>query len=250
MPASAALPAPDSPYWVFYEEVAAAQLAEWLPQEPVRVLDLSGGVSGRNRFVEQTLRAGHEVLHVVPAKRELELTDPSLGERLQTVAADSRRLDWLADDSIGAVLAESRALSFCLATEMTLTDIARVLRPGGRLLLCVDSLLLGLSTLADQGRWAELTDVPLADVVLVPNDDGSITRCFWPEEVESLLREAALTVDWVRPRSVLSSSAVERALANDPSALSPLVAAEISLARERAGESIGIHLVAAARLAS
>lgn len=250
VPATAAFPPPDSRYWAFYEEVAAAQLAAWLPTEPTRVLDLSGGVSGQSRFVEQTLQAGHQVLHVVPGKRELDLTDPALADRLVTVAADTRRLTWLADASVGAVLAESRALSFCLATETTLADIARVLAPGGRLLLCVDSLLLGLSTLAEQGRWAELADVPDADVVLVPNDDGTITRCFWPEEIEALLTEAGLDVDWVRPRSVLSPTAVERALAGDSAALRPLVTAEISLAAERAGGSIGIHLVATARRAA
>ena len=233
--------------WPTRPRCLAAKARRWLPSEPTLVLDLSGR-TGRSRLVEQTLRAGHQVLHVVPDKSELELVDPSLGNRVMTVAADSRRLGWLADNSVGAVLAESQALSFCLAAEMTLADIARVLRPGGRLLLCVDSLLLGLSTLADRGRWAELADVPDADVMLVPGDDGSITRCFWPEEVDSLLREAGLLVDWVRPRSVLSPSAVERALASDAAALKPMVSAEVSLARDRAGESIGIHLVAAARL--
>jgi hypothetical protein len=53
-----------------------------------------------------------------------------------------------------------------------------VLRPGGRLLLAVDSLAVGLARLAEQGRWAQLADVPSADGVLVPDDDGSLTRCF------------------------------------------------------------------------
>ena len=114
--------------------------------------------------------------------------------------------------SVDAVLAESSALSLCLAAEVVVDDLLRVLRPGGRLLLVVESLLLGLARLADQGRWAELADVPSADVVLVPTDTGGITRCFWPEELTELLGAAGFTVDWVRPRSVLSPSTVERAL--------------------------------------
>ncbi len=43
------VPADGSPYWI-YEEVAAAQLAAWIPDEPQRVLDLSGG---RTRFAAQ-----------------------------------------------------------------------------------------------------------------------------------------------------------------------------------------------------
>ena len=108
------------------------------------------------------------------------------------VAADTRSLEWLADESVDLVLAESRALSLCLATEVTAEHLRRVLRPGGRLMLVVESLLLGLARLAEQGRWAELADAPSADVVLVPQDDGTITRCFWPEELQALLTEAGL----------------------------------------------------------
>ncbi len=48
-----------------------------------------------------------------------------------------------ADASVDLVLAESQALSLCLATEVTVEQLVRVLRPGGRLLLVVDSLVLG-----------------------------------------------------------------------------------------------------------
>ncbi len=92
--------------------------------------------------------------------------------------------------SFDAVIAEGGALSDCLAAEDTLHDIARVLRPGGRLLASADSLVLGLAGLAEQHRWPELADAPAADVVLVPDPDARLTRftrCFSPEE----LRRAA-----------------------------------------------------------
>jgi len=166
---------------------------------------------------------------------------------LRNVVGDARSLDWFAPASFDAVLAEGRALSFCLATESTLEEIHRLLRPGGQLLLCVDSLLLGLARLAEQHRWAELSDVPRADVVLVPAEDGTITRCFWPEELKAVLTSAGLEVDWVRPRTVLSVEAVKRALAADMASFPTLVRTEVELAAEREGESIGIHLIASAR---
>ncbi|MCU1674293.1 MAG: Methyltransferase type 11 [Frankiales bacterium] len=229
-------PADDSPYWLFYEEVAAAQLAAWAPEAPARVLDLSGG---RARFAQQLGAAGHDVLHVNGDVRSAGVTP---------LTADARSLRWLRDGSVDAVLAEARALSFCLAAEVTVEDLLRVLKPGGRLLLVVESLLLGLARLADQGRWAELADVPSADVVLVPTPSGAITRCFWPEELQGLLTEVGFEVEWVRPRSVLSPSTVERALAEGrEEALRALVKSELALAQEREGESTGIHLVASAR---
>ncbi|KLL11740.1 MULTISPECIES: class I SAM-dependent methyltransferase [Protofrankia] len=265
----------DDPYWAFYEDVAATQLASWLPMPRIRVLDVSGP---RTRFARQMVTAGHDVVRVVPAPDRLgargvgrradgharfggaslrlgEAGGPAtvrLGDitgpgRLVQVAGDPRSLDWFAPESFDAVLAEGRALSFCLATETTLEEIHRMLRPGGRLLLCVDSLLLGLARLAEQHRWAELSDVPRADVVLVPAEDGSITRCFWPEELRALLTSAGLDVDWIRPRTVLSAEAVTRAVASDVSCFPTLVRTEVDLSAEREGESIGIHLVASAR---
>lgn len=238
-PPPAAGPPGSATYQRFYAEVAAAQLAEWLPQSACRVLDLSGG---GGRFGAVAARAGHEVLHVL----EPGAAPPPLLDGMTVVAAEPTALAWLRSSSVDAVLAEGRALSRCLATEHTLEDVARVLRPGGRLLLCVDSLLAGMARLADQHRWAELADLPLADVVLVPSPDGTITRCFWPEELRELLAEAGFSVEWVRPRTVLSSDAVERALSADPTQLGPLVRAETALAHEREGDAHGVHLVASA----
>ncbi|CAJ64637.1 MULTISPECIES: class I SAM-dependent methyltransferase [Frankia] len=232
----------DDPYWAFYEEVASAQLREWLPAQPARVLDVSGP---RARFARQMVTAGHQVVRVVA---QAESADPAVGPgALLPVVGDARSLDWFSPASFDAVLAEARALSFCLATETTLDEIHSMLRPGGRLLLCVDSLLLGLARLAEQHRWAELSDVPRADVVLVPAEDGTITRCFWPEELRALLTSAGFVVDWIRPRTVLSAEAVKRAVAEDVSCFPTLVRTEVELSAEREGESIGIHLIASAR---
>lgn len=240
-PLGTPVPPPDSPYWLFYDEVAARQVAQWLPAEPARVLDVSGG----RRFAGQAAAAGHEVVHVLtepPAER------PAREGRLLPVLAETRSLDWLQDSCVDLVLAESRALSMCLATEVTTEQLVRVLRPGGRLLLVVDSLLLGLARLAEQGRWAELADAPAADVVLVPDDEGVLTRCFWPEELRTLLSEAGLEVEWVRPRTVLTPATVERALSTGgAAALKKLVQTEVGLAAERQGDATGLHLVASAR---
>ena len=239
-PLGTPVPPPDSPYWLFYDEVAAAQVAQWLPAEPHRVLDVSGG----RRFASQAAAAGHSVVHVLS-----EASEPAApAGRLLPVVADTRSLDWLQAESVDLVLAESRALSMCLATEVTLEQLVRVLRPGGRLLLVVESLLLGLARLAEQGRWAELADAPSADVVLVPGEDGTLTRCFWPEELRSLLTDAGLEVEWVRSRTVLTPATVERALSSGgAAALRTLVRTELALAAEREGDSAGLHLAASAR---
>jgi SAM-dependent methyltransferase len=180
--------------------------------------------------------------------------------RLVRLVADSGNLSFLADGSVDGVIADDGALSRHLMAEDVAAEIARVLRPGGQLLASVDSLVLGMSILAEQHHWAELTDLPQAEVVLVPWPDGRITRCFGPDQLVDLLTEAGLEVSWIRPRTVLSPSMVDHVLRKDPSAIMRLVRAELAAGAAEAGpagpghgggdggnESFGIHLLASAR---
>lgn len=245
LPASVS-PAPGSPYWRFYDVVAARQLAEWLPERPGRLLDVSGGSAPPAPLLD----AGHRVVRGCldrPLPAEGRARAGTRAEGLVDVRADCRSLGWVRDASVEAVLAESRALSRCLAAEVTAVELARVLRPGGRLLLVVDSLHAGLARLAEQQLWAELADVPRADVVLVPGGTpDAITRCFAPDELAGLLAAAGLDVEWVRPRTVLGPGAVERAL-REGAAVGHLADAEMRLARGRDRDGDGLHLVASAR---
>jgi SAM-dependent methyltransferase len=266
-------------YWRFQRAVVAAQLQAWLPPRGRILVDISGPQSS---VASQAAAAGYAVLQVmprlpaaperpavewaagpgmrrVPAARGVPRRRVSTG-RLVRVVADSANLAFLADGSVDGVIADDGALSRHLMAEDVAAEIARVLRPGGQLLACVDSLVLGMSILAEQHHWAELTDLPQAEVVLVPWPDGRITRCFGPEQLVDLLTEAGLEVSWIRPRTVLSPSMVDHVLRRDPSAIMRLVRAELAAGAEDAGpagaghgtgqggnESFGIYLLAAAR---
>jgi hypothetical protein len=254
-------------YWQFHEEVTRAQLRAWLPTGRHTLVDVSGP---RGPGAELAAEAGHTVLRVIdgaPPGRGLE--DPSLDGRssdsraaspnsrgeldgsprrdrhgqIIRLVADSSRLQFLNDGCADAVIAEDRALSVHLAAEMMVAEIARVLRPAGRVLACVDSLVLGMAVLADQHHWAHLVDVPHAEVVLVPWPDGSITRCYGPDQARELFSGAGLTVKWIRPRTVFSESMVTHCLQREPDSLPKLVRAELAAA---ADESLGAQLVISA----
>jgi SAM-dependent methyltransferase len=163
---------------------------------------------------------------------------------VQTVTADPGNLQFLADGSVDGVIADDRALSRYIAAEYLAAEIARVLRPGGRLLASVDSLVLGMAVLAEQHHWAELTDLPSAEVLLIPWQDGTFTRCYGAQHLRDLCAEAGLKPGVIKPRTVLSPSMVARVLRHDPSAMGRLVKAELTA---DADESFGIQLVITAR---
>jgi SAM-dependent methyltransferase len=157
-----------------------------------------------------------------------------------TVMADGTGLRFLADGCADAVIAEERTLSRRLVAEDLVAEIARVLRPGGRVLACVDSLTFGMALLAEQHRWPHLVDVLNADVVLIPWPDGTITRCYGAEQLRELFTGSGLEVSWIRPRTVFSPRTVSYLLARDPSSFGELVNAEL---RARSDDSVGSQLI-------
>ena len=270
--AASAITAPDNGqlpvYWQFHEAVTRAQLTGWLPTGRHLLVDVSGP---RAPAAELAAQAGHTVLRVIeppggqgglggraappkggpggwvpPEKRaggSGEVVPPGKDGRIVPVIADSTRLTFLGDGCADGVIADDRALSVHLAAEAMIAEIARVLRPAGRVIACVDSLVLGMAVLADQHHWAHLVDLPHAEVVLVPWPDGTITRCYGPDQARELFTGAGLRVNWIRPRTVFSESMVTHWLRRDPGGLPKLVRAELAA---RPDESYGAQLVISA----
>jgi len=262
--AATAITAPDTDhlpaYWQFHDAVAQAQLLAWLPRGRHMIVDVSGP---RSPGGELAAMAGHHVLRVIEAptasqrgadaawteerrrsdegRKRLKGAPEASGTTL--LIGDSSRLSFLPDECADDVLAEDRALSTHLGAEAMIAEIARVLRPAGRVLACVDSLVLGMAVLADQNHWAHLVDLPHAEVVLVPWPDGSITRCYGPDQARELFTGAGLRVNWIRSRTVLSESVVTHWLRRDPGGLPRLVRAELAA---RSDESLGAQLVISA----
>jgi SAM-dependent methyltransferase len=243
--AATAITAPDTDhlpaYWQFHDAVARAQLMAWLPRRPHMIVDVSGA---RSPTAELAAAAGHTVLRVLDAgPGRLAPSGAAAHGGISRLIADSSRLPFLPDGCADDVLAEDRALSTHLAAEAMISEIARILRPDGRVLACVDSLVLGMAVLADQHHWAHLVDLPNAEVVLVPWPDGTITRCYGPDQARELFSGAGLTVNWIRPRTVFSESMVTHVLRRDPARLAKLVRAELAAGSD---ESLGAQLVISA----
>lgn len=229
-----------SEYQRFHHTVAKAQLSAWLPNGQRFLLDISGPGS---RSAELAADAGHTVLRVIDAGVTPPAADRKESRRLRVIAADGCGLDFLTAGCADGVIAEDGTLSRRLAAEALVADIARVLRPGGEVLACVDSLNLGMAVLAQQNHWPHLVDLLHADVVLVPWPDGTITRCYGAEQLRELFTGNGFEVHWIRPRTMLSPSTVSYLLARDPGSFGRLVQAEL---RARCDDSVGGQLVVSA----
>src|SRR5580693_920929 len=242
--AASAITAPDTDqlpaYWQFHEAVTRAQLTEWLPTGRHLLVDVSGP---RAPGAELAAKAGHTVVRVLDGARRGRPPEPVGPGRIIPVIADSSRLTFLRDGCADGVIADDRALSVHLVAEAMIAEIARVLRPGGRVLACVDSLVLGMAVLADQNHWAHLVDLPHAEVVLVPWPDGRITRCYGPDQARELFSGAGLTVRSIRPRTMLGESVVNLVLRRAPRSLPSLVRAELAA---KSDESMGTQLLISA----
>jgi len=232
-------------YSRFHSAVSRAQLLQWLDDlgTDLALVDVSGPGA---RAAEVAACAGHAVLRVVqPGITVAPVGSNGIAGRLRTVAADASGLEFLPDACADGVIAEDRTLSRQLAAEALVGEIARVLRPGGSVFACVDSLTLGMAVLAEQHHWPHLVDLPNADVVLVPWPDGTITRCYGAEQLRELFTGSGLEVSWIRPRTVFSPRTVSYLLARDPSSFGRLVSAELTA---RADDSVGAHLIVSAML--
>lgn len=227
-------------YARFRAAVAQAQVTHWLTGLGTAARSVLVDISGPGtNAAELAAACGHAVLRVVPPKTARKRRDG-----IPMVTGDLPGLEFLADGSADGVIAEDGTLSVNLAAETLVTEIARVLRPGGKVLACVDNLTLGMAALAQQSRWPHLVDLPRADVVLVPWPDGTITRCYGAEQLRELFTAAGFDVGWVRPRTVFAPRAVSYLLARDPNGFSRLLSAEL---RARSDDSVGDHLIVSAK---
>jgi hypothetical protein len=246
---------PHALYRRFNDAVAQAQLTSWLGYAGRRLIDISGPASPAAALAAA---AGHKVLHVADPSdvdrgppgghnARCDASDSGCvraeGPGYPTVAADGTGLEFLADGCAAGVIAEDGTLSRRLAAETLVSEIRRVLRPGGRVLASVDSLTQGMAVLAEQHHWPHLVDLPHADVVLIPWPDGSITRCYGTEQLRELFASGGFEVNWIRPRTILSPSTVSYLLARDPGSFRRLVQVELATS---ADDSVGSQLVISA----
>jgi len=131
----------DTPYWRFYREVSWRHLKKFLPtRRPAWALDLG---CGPGWFGIRLLKAGFHVTFLDISKAMLDQARErveKLGrpEAAEFVKADMQDLAELEEGRYAFATAQGDTLGFCPHPRSALSGLARVMAPGGRVVLSVD----------------------------------------------------------------------------------------------------------------
>ena len=246
----------DTPYWRFYRDLSWRHLKPFIPERrPAWAADLGCGTGW---FGTRLLKAGCHVLFLDPSGRMLEQSREAVGREgsrgLQTRFVQSG-MEAMAEVESGLLdfaTAQGDPLSFCESPARALAELARVVKPGGAVVLSVDSRIAGVRSL--QGERTPDAALELLESGRTRwrgerSEERFGMKMFDPGELAALLRRAGF-----EPFSTIAKTCLvqrgNEAWLEDPEQMRKLIAAEEKIHGEPAWFGLASHLQVAARRAS
>ncbi len=190
----------DTPYWRFYREVSWRHLKKFLPsRRPAWALDLG---CGPGWFGLRLLKAGFHVTFLDLSRSMLDEARARVEalrrpEEAEFVKADMQDLGALESGRYAFATAQGDTLGFCARPRGALAELARVMAPGGKIVLSVDHRaaaarayvsrrdLDGLARFLRTGRTEWLSS---------RKKERFPVHMFEPAELRKALQEAGFTV--------------------------------------------------------
>ncbi|MEZ5987929.1 MAG: class I SAM-dependent methyltransferase [Planctomycetota bacterium] len=187
----------DRPYWRFYRELSWRHLKPFLPAErPARAADLGCGTGW---FGRRLLKAGFDLVFLDPSGAMLEQArarveeDGTRGRELAWVQAGLEDMAEVATDSLAFATAQGDPLSFCDDPRRALAELARVVAPGGVVVLSVDNRVAGVRSLlgaATPDEALELCRTGRTAWLARRSEEAFPMKMFEPGELEHLFDKA------------------------------------------------------------
>jgi SAM-dependent methyltransferase len=149
------------PYWSYYRDVSWQDLKRSLPTDlALPVLDVG---CGTGLYGLKLMRSGFRVVFSDLSRKMLDVADRNArtqfpGRRVEAVQADITDLEPFDDRQFSLVVAQGDVLSFALDWQRALSSVRRVLAPGGRAVLSVDSRFGGVDPFLKQNDLDGLED--------------------------------------------------------------------------------------------
>lgn len=211
-----------------------------------RLLDMG---CGTGRFTVPLAEAGAAVTGLDLTQAMLDQAEKKLAER--GLAAELRQGDMAAlpfpDESFDVVTSMLALMHIPLTDRAAVfSEVARVLTPGGRMLLCVKNGVFERLFRGDRFAEVDVTDVENKELIFTETRDGEELRAPWfsftPDELTLLFARAGMTVTHLRGNTPISVWLAEQVLA-DPGIRSVVHRLESTLSDVPPFNHLGYHLM-------
>jgi ubiquinone/menaquinone biosynthesis C-methylase UbiE len=148
----------DQYYSKIYEPLARENLRRSLPTTPCNILDAGGG-SGR--WSLWLAEIGHKVVLTDISSAMLEVAQEKIratGSAIKVLRCDICEMPGLADNQFDLSMAQGDPISYCKDASRALAELVRVTRPGGCVVVSVDSRIKAIKAMAAM-EWQRAKEI-------------------------------------------------------------------------------------------
>lgn len=192
-----------------YNRVTLDNIKRFVPSEPeARILDAGGGTGFWS--VELAKMGYHIMLTDISdgmrAKAGEKVSSLGLEDLIEVRNANILDMPEFAGGSFAMVLCEGDPLSYCGDHERAMSEMTRVLMPGGTMIVSVDNRCQALHWLKDADADVVERFLQSGDVLIPPDrpeNERYLCHAFTPTELRELFERHGLTVERMIGKTVL-----------------------------------------------
>ena len=236
---------------ILYNRITLDNIRRFLPEDRDGVILDAGG--GTGLWSIQLAEMGYRVVLAdlsdgMLARARSKIAEAGLGDRIEVKRSDIRGMPEFADGQFAMVLCEGDPLSYCGDHEAAVRELARVVRPGGAVIVSVDNRASAINWLGEGDLDTVERLIGDGQVLFGPErqEFRYWIHAFTPEELSELFESHGLAVERIIGKPVIANRLAARS-SEDPAVQEWLCQLELEHCDDPAYLSWGGHLEIAGR---